>query len=153
MVMPDLQADGPWALFLGADLPAAVTGLPSRADLARALARRHGLDESLPLSEAAQCVGLRITTPRSMLSTSLASQRISDWGADFRPSIGMQPNHCRRRLPFVVGRWRAYPGVRGIFPGRRANIRKQASFLPKFGALCFLEGTSCHRGDALLYEV
>ncbi len=56
MALPDLQADGPWTLFLGADLPAAVTGLPSRADLARALARRYGLNESLPLSEAAQRV-------------------------------------------------------------------------------------------------
>jgi hypothetical protein len=56
MALPAPQADGPWTLFLGADLPVAVTGLPSRADLARALARRYGLDESLPLSEAAQRV-------------------------------------------------------------------------------------------------
>lgn len=57
MTLPDLQTGGPWTLFLGADLPAVVTGLPSRADLARTLARRHGLDESLPLSEVAQRVG------------------------------------------------------------------------------------------------
>ncbi len=42
------------ALFIGADLPQAVTGLPSRADLARALALRHGLDPALSLTEAAQ---------------------------------------------------------------------------------------------------
>ena len=45
------------ALFLGADLPRAVTGLLSRADLARELALRHGLDESLSLAEVAQRVG------------------------------------------------------------------------------------------------
>jgi hypothetical protein len=44
------------ALFLGADLPREVTGLPSRADLARDLARRKGLDESLSLAEVAQRV-------------------------------------------------------------------------------------------------
>jgi hypothetical protein len=42
------------ALFIGADLPGQVTGLPSRSDLARELARRQGLDESLPLAEVAQ---------------------------------------------------------------------------------------------------
>jgi hypothetical protein len=44
------------ALFLGTDLPREITGLPSRADLARDLARRHKLDESLPLAEVAQRV-------------------------------------------------------------------------------------------------
>ena len=44
------------ALFTGADLPRAVTGLPSRADLARELARRKGLDESLSLAQVAQRV-------------------------------------------------------------------------------------------------
>ena len=44
------------ALFLGADLPRDVTGLPSRADLARDLARRYRLDESLSLAEVAQRV-------------------------------------------------------------------------------------------------
>jgi hypothetical protein len=44
------------ALFIGADLSRDVTGLPSRADLARALARQKGLDESLPLAEVAQRV-------------------------------------------------------------------------------------------------
>lgn len=43
-------------LFIGADLPPAVTGLPSRADLARHLARRKGLDESHSLAEVAQRV-------------------------------------------------------------------------------------------------
>jgi TIR domain/SIR2-like domain len=41
-------------LFVGADLPQNVTGIPSRAELAAGLARRHGLDETLPLAEVAQ---------------------------------------------------------------------------------------------------
>ena len=44
-------------LFIGADLPRALTGLPSRADLARDLARRHDLDEVLSLAQVAQRVG------------------------------------------------------------------------------------------------
>jgi len=44
------------ALFLGADLSHAVTGLPSRADLARDLAHRKGLDVSLSLAKVAQRV-------------------------------------------------------------------------------------------------
>jgi hypothetical protein len=44
------------SLFLGADLPQEITGLPPRADLARGLARRKGLDESLSLAEVAQRV-------------------------------------------------------------------------------------------------
>jgi hypothetical protein len=47
---------GQLALFIGADLPREVTGLPSRADLARGLARRHGLDESASLAQVAQQV-------------------------------------------------------------------------------------------------
>ena len=43
-------------LFIGADLPSQVTGLPARADLARDMARRHDLDESLSLAEVAQRV-------------------------------------------------------------------------------------------------
>jgi hypothetical protein len=43
-------------LFLGADLPRSVTGLPSRADLARGLAQRHGLDTTLSLAQVAQRV-------------------------------------------------------------------------------------------------
>ncbi len=43
-------------LFIGADLPQAITGLPSRTDLARELAHRKGLDESLSLAEVAQRV-------------------------------------------------------------------------------------------------
>ena len=42
------------ALFLGGDLPQALTGLPSRSDLARGLARRKGLDEALSLAAVAQ---------------------------------------------------------------------------------------------------
>jgi SIR2-like domain/TIR domain len=49
-------AAGRLALFLGADLPAALTGLPARADLARGLAERHGLDPALRLAAAAQRV-------------------------------------------------------------------------------------------------
>ena len=48
---------GDLALFLGADLPQAVTGVPSRAEMARALARRHGLDERASLARVAQQVG------------------------------------------------------------------------------------------------
>jgi hypothetical protein len=43
-------------LFLGADLPAALTGLPSRADLAAGLAQRHGLPAGLSLAATAQRV-------------------------------------------------------------------------------------------------
>ncbi len=43
-------------LFIGADLPSEVTGLPSRADLAAGLARRKGLAGSLSLAEASQRV-------------------------------------------------------------------------------------------------
>jgi S1-C subfamily serine protease len=44
------------AIFIGADLPREVTSLPSRADLARELAQRKGLDISLSLAEVAQRV-------------------------------------------------------------------------------------------------
>lgn len=44
------------ALFIGADLPAGVTGLPSRADLSAQLARRKGLSGSLSLAEVSQRV-------------------------------------------------------------------------------------------------
>lgn len=44
-------------LFLGADLPRALTGVPSRAELARALAHQHGLDERASLARVAQQVG------------------------------------------------------------------------------------------------
>ncbi len=47
---------GDLALFIGADFPREVTGLPSRADLARALARRQALDEGLSLAQVAQRV-------------------------------------------------------------------------------------------------
>ncbi len=49
-------ATGRLTLFLGADLPAALTGLPSRADLAAGLAQRHGLPAGLSLAAAAQRV-------------------------------------------------------------------------------------------------
>lgn len=42
------------ALFLGADLAEAITGLPSRAGLARRLAERRGLDPSLSLAQVTQ---------------------------------------------------------------------------------------------------
>jgi hypothetical protein len=44
------------ALFLGADLTREVTGLSSRADLMRDMARRYHLDESPSLAEVAQRV-------------------------------------------------------------------------------------------------
>src|SRR5215218_8917585 len=44
------------ALFLGADLPTALTGLPSRADLAAGLAQRHQLPAGLSLAATAQRV-------------------------------------------------------------------------------------------------
>ena len=47
---------GKGALFLGTDLPREVTGLPSRADLARDMAQYYHLAESLPLAEVAQRV-------------------------------------------------------------------------------------------------
>src|SRR5689334_14118670 len=50
----DHLANARLALFLGADLPQTLTGLPSRSDLARGLARRKGLGESLSLAAAAQ---------------------------------------------------------------------------------------------------
>jgi hypothetical protein len=43
-------------LFVGADLPHEMTGLPRRAELAHELARRKRLDESLSLAEVAQRV-------------------------------------------------------------------------------------------------
>jgi hypothetical protein len=54
---------GQLILFIGADLPQEITGLPSREDLARELAQRWDLDvgrdgiSPLPLAEAAQRVG------------------------------------------------------------------------------------------------
>ncbi len=48
---------GQLALFIGADLPHELTGLPNRADMARELARRKGLAESPRLAEVAQRVG------------------------------------------------------------------------------------------------
>ena len=44
------------ALFIGADLPRRVTGLPPRSDLAGGLAGRKGLNESLSLAKVAQRV-------------------------------------------------------------------------------------------------
>ncbi|MGB8646998.1 MAG: SIR2 family protein [Anaerolineae bacterium] len=58
--LPPLLADAleyhTLALFIGSDLPSSVTGLPSRTELARDLARRYGLDESLSLADVAQRV-------------------------------------------------------------------------------------------------
>ncbi len=47
-------AGGQVVLFIGGDLPAAVTGLPSRADLAHALCARFDLPPTDSLAEAAQ---------------------------------------------------------------------------------------------------
>lgn len=52
-------AGGQVVLFIGGDLPAAVTGLPSRADLARALCAGFGLPPTGSLAEAAQSIGRR----------------------------------------------------------------------------------------------
>jgi hypothetical protein len=41
-------------LFFGSDLPTAYTGLPSRAELAQGLSKRHGLAERLSLATTAQ---------------------------------------------------------------------------------------------------
>ncbi len=41
-------------IFLGADLPETITGLPSRSDLAHLLAERRGLDPSLSLAQVTQ---------------------------------------------------------------------------------------------------
>ncbi len=49
-------ATGRLALFLGADLPAALTGVPGRAELAQGLAQRHGLPAGLSLAATAQRV-------------------------------------------------------------------------------------------------
>jgi len=45
------------ALFIGADLPSGVTGIPSRAELANDLSQRHGIDRSLSLAEVTQRIG------------------------------------------------------------------------------------------------
>jgi hypothetical protein len=52
--LKDVLARRTLALFVGADLPREVTGLPSRVDLARDLAHHYGLDTSLSLAEVAQ---------------------------------------------------------------------------------------------------
>jgi len=44
-------------LFIGADLPQVVTGLPSRSDLALEMARRYGVTQSTSLAEVAARVG------------------------------------------------------------------------------------------------
>ena len=41
------------ALFIGADMPSQISGVPSRADLAQAMAKRYGADERLSLAEVA----------------------------------------------------------------------------------------------------
>ena len=50
---------GQLTLFIGADLPQEITSLPSRADLARELARHKGLNESLPLAQVAELISNR----------------------------------------------------------------------------------------------
>ncbi len=54
--LQDALKRGNLTLFIGADLPSSVTGLPSRVDLAFDLAQQHGIDEKLPLAEVAQRV-------------------------------------------------------------------------------------------------
>ncbi|MGB8646115.1 MAG: SIR2 family protein [Anaerolineae bacterium] len=44
------------ALFIGGDLPATITGVPARADLAHGLANKYRLDASLSLDQVAQRV-------------------------------------------------------------------------------------------------
>jgi hypothetical protein len=45
------------ALFIGADLPSGVTGVPPRAELANDLGKRYGIDRSLSLAEVTQRIG------------------------------------------------------------------------------------------------
>jgi hypothetical protein len=56
-VLHECLQRGTLVLFLGADLPQSVTGVPSRAALARALAQRHGLEAGTSLARVAQQVG------------------------------------------------------------------------------------------------
>ena len=79
------------ALFIGADLPHEVTGLPSRADLARELARRKGLDESLSLAEVAQRV-------------SQASNRweFTDFIRNALDTVGKSPQPFHKRIVELV---------------------------------------------------
>jgi len=76
------------ALFIGADLPQAVTGLPSRADLARALAHRHELAETLSLAEVAQRVGHRY--------------EFTSFLRDELDTTGQSPQPCHRRIVELV---------------------------------------------------
>ncbi|MBN1875768.1 MAG: SIR2 family protein [Anaerolineae bacterium] len=48
---------GALALFIGGDMPQSLTGVPSRVDMARALAQRYGIDEGASLARVAQQVG------------------------------------------------------------------------------------------------
>lgn len=52
----DALERGQLVLFIGADFPQAVTGLPSRADLAQAMAQQHGLPAGLTLAQVTQRV-------------------------------------------------------------------------------------------------
>lgn len=54
--LQELLRERQLVLFVGADLDRSVTGLPSRADLARSLAARHGLPATLSLAQVAQRV-------------------------------------------------------------------------------------------------
>lgn len=55
--LTDSLERGALALFIGGDLPQTVTGVPSRTEMARGLARRHDLEDSMSLARVAQMVG------------------------------------------------------------------------------------------------
>jgi hypothetical protein len=91
---------GRLALFIGADLPRQITGLPSRADLARELAhRKRGalarVDESLPLAEVAQRV-------------SRAGKRweFTAFIRDALDTAGRSPQPCHRRIVELASTYR-----------------------------------------------
>ena len=64
------------AIFVGADLPQSVTGLPSRADLARGLAPHQGLDEQLTLAAVTQRV---MQANQRWVFTNYMKNQLSTW--------------------------------------------------------------------------
>jgi len=86
---------GSLVLFIGADLPTEITGLPSRAGLASALASRYGLDESLSLAEVAQ----RVSRAGSRFEfTDFLRNQLDTWGR--------QPQPFHEQIATLVGRRR-----------------------------------------------